>query len=482
MAAGSTKSYITFAGVALCLLLCASSLHPQPPAPPPPLLIQHVHLIEVDSGAVNDNTEVLVVAGRVAGIGSHLKHPKDAQVVDGSGKFLIPGLWDMHVHLAGLSADPKWSRDVLLPLLIANGVIGVRDMGGSLPAVLEWRTQMAAGTLLGPQIYAAGPMLDGGFEDPNVLLTRNPKEALERVQQLKSMGADFVKILSGFDRDTYFAIATDSRSAGLTFVGHVPPLIGTDEAANAGQKSIEHILYGGFALACSSDPAAMRQQMAAAMKSGAILQIGKVQDAAADAYDAAHAKALWSTLVAKGTWVVPTLVSTYTSAHLDELVNNNPAAAYLPRPVAAGWSATALKVSLRPEKIAFWKRELARQIELTRQMHSAGVKILAGTDSLDPHNVPGRALAQELTLLVQAGFTPLDALRAATRNPAEFMARKDTGRVAEGARADLVLLDANPLADINNVTRIHAVVLGGKLLGREDLDGMLAKLKESAAQ
>jgi imidazolonepropionase-like amidohydrolase len=454
----------------------------KPPALDHTLLIQHVHLVDVTSGAVRDNTDVLVAGGHIAQMGPHLKRPNDAQLLDGSGKFLIPGLWDMHVHLAGLSADPKWSRDVLLPLLVANGVTGVRDMGGSLPALLEWKKQIAAGALVGPQIFASGPMLDGTFEDPSVLLTRNPQEAAARVQELKAMGADFVKILSGLDRDTYFAVATSSRSVGLTFVGHVPPLVGAAEASDAHQKSIEHILYGGIPIACSSTEEVLRQQMAAAMKTGAILQIAKVEDAAADAYDPAHARALWQTLVKNGTWIVPTLISTYTSARLDELVNDDPAAAYLPHSLTQTWTAAALKISLRPEKIAFWKRELARHLELVRQMHAAGVKILAGTDSLDPHNVPGASLAKELGLLVQAGFTPLEALQAATQNPAEFMGRTDVGRISVGARADLVLLDASPLADVANVARIHAVVVGGRALTRVDIDQAFARLKQTAAQ
>jgi len=445
------------------------------------LLIEHARLIDVSSGAIREDANVLVVDGRIAEIGGRVKAPRGARRVDATGTFLIPGLWDMHVHLAGLSADPNWSRDVLLPLLLANGVTGVRDMGGSFSALQEWRKEIARGTLLGPQIYAAGPMLDGGFEDPSVLLTRNPEEARARVSELKSMGVDFVKVLSGLDRDTYFAVAAAAHSAGMDFVGHVPPLVSSTEASEAGQKSIEHILYGGIPIACSSNDVALRQQMAAAMKSGALLQIAKVEDAAASSYDPERAAALWKTLVRNRTWVVPTLVSTYTSSRLDELVRDDPSAQYLPRPVTRMWTADGLKVSLRAEKLAWWRRELSRHIALVRQMHNAGVGILAGTDSLDPHNVPGSSLAKELELLVEAGFSPLESLQAATLMPARFIGRTDSGTIAKGSRADLVLLDANPLSDIRNIRRIHAVVVAGNFLSRSDLDQILLRLTEAPA-
>ena len=465
-----------------CILLCGASLLPAGESiGSRALWIEHASLVDVTSGAIRENTNVLVVDGHIAGIGERVKVPAGARRVDATGKFLIPGLWDMHVHLAGLTADPKWSRDVLLPLLAASGVTGVRDMGGNFSALQEWRREIAAGSLLGPQIYAAGPMLDGGFVDPSVLLTRNAEEARARVSELKSMGVDFVKILSGLDRDTYFAVAEAARAAGMDFVGHVPPLVSVAEASEAHQKSIEHILYGGIPIACSSNDAALRQKMAAAMNSGALLQIAAVEDAATAAYDPKRAASLWKTLVKNHTWVVPTLVSTYTSSRLDELAGEDPGAQYLPRSLTRTWTADGLRVSLRAEKLAWWRRELPRQIDLVRQMHQAGVKVLAGTDALDPHNIPGASLAKELELLVEAGFTPLESLQAATLKPAQFMGRTDTGKIAKGGRADLVLLDGDPLSDIRNVRRIHAVIVGGRFLSRSELDQILLRLKEASA-
>jgi imidazolonepropionase-like amidohydrolase len=448
----------------------------------PPLLIKAVKIIDVDAGIVRAAEDVLVSNGRIAEIAKRITGPAGATEIEGRGKFLIPGLWDMHVHLAGLSADPAWSRELLLPLLVANGVTGVRDMGGDLEALQQWKKEIAAKRLMGPEIVAAGPMLDGEFDDPNVLKTRNPQEARQNVAQLKARGADFVKVLSGLDRDTYFAAMSAAKENRMILVGHVPPPIGPDEASNAGQKSIEHILYSGIAISCSAHPEALREKWAAAMKSGAIRQIAKVEDSAIADYSLNSAQDLWKTFVRNKTWLTPTLHSTYSSAHLAELVNDDPALQYLPKTLSASWTSEKLQVSLAQDKLEWWGRELRNQLKLVREMHAAGVRLLAGTDSLDPHNVPGASMAHELELLVEAGLTPRDAVRTATLGAAEFFDRKDIGDVKIGSKADLVLLNANPLEDIANVGRIEAVILAGTLLRRAELDKMLAQAKTEAGK
>ena len=446
----------------------------------PPLLIKAANIIDVDAGTVR-RADVLVVNGRITEIAAHISTPTSAKQINARGKFLIPGLWDMHVHLAGLSADPAWSRDLLLPLLVANGLTGVRDMGGNLEVLQQWRKGITEKQIPGPEIVAAGPMLDGEFDDPNVLKTTNPQEARERVAELKSRGAAFVKILSGLDRDTYFAAVAGAKENALTLVGHVPPLVGLDEASNAGQKSIEHILYSGIAVACSANAEELRRKWDAAMRSGAIREIGSVENAAIADYSPSRADALWKTLVRNKTWVTPTLHSTYSSAHLAELVKEDPGMAYVPKSVAAKWTSEKLQFSLAPDKLEWWGRELRNQLKLVKEMHAAGVHILAGTDSLDPHNVPGASLPHELELLTETGLTPRDALRTATLGPAEFFERTDIGNLNVGSKADIVLLDANPLEDIGNVRRIQAVILAGELLTRSQLDTMLIRVKTQAA-
>jgi imidazolonepropionase-like amidohydrolase len=458
-------------------LFAAPRARAEQPAYNQPTLIRSVNLVDVNSGRVLPGMDVFLTDGRIKQISHDRLQPKDARVVDGTNRFLIPGLWDMHVHTAGLSANPEWSRDTLLPLLIANGVTGIRDMGGSLMALQTWKAQISRGDLVGPEIVMAGPMLDGSSDDPSVLAIQTPVQARHAVDQLAADHVDFIKVLSGLDRDTYFAAIAESKAQHLPIVGHVPDLVGAGEASRAGQKSIEHILYGGIAIACSSREEELRGAMANAMQSGSIREIARVEDAAIDSFNEEKAQRLWATFRRNATWIVPTLVSAFVSSRLDELSASDPYVEYLPRSVRDEWTPGKLKVYLQPDKLAWWKRELSDQTEMVRRMHEAGVLMLAGTDSLDPHNVPGFALAKELELLVHAGFTPMEALQSATIRPAEFYGRSDAGSIAAGNIADLVLLDANPVVDIANVKKIQGVFAKGRYFSRSDLDHILEAIK-----
>lgn len=459
------------------VLVLASQARAAQPAHDQPTLIRSVNLVDVNSGRVLPGMDVLVADGRIKQIAHDRLQPKDAHVVDGTNRFLAPGLWDMHVHTAGLSANPEWSRDTLLPLLLANGVTGIRDMGGSLTALQAWKAQISRRDLVGPEIVMAGPMLDGASDDPSVMAVQTPAQARHAVDQLTAEHVDFIKVLSGLDRDTYFAAVAESKAQHLPIVGHVPDLVGAGEASRAGQKSIEHILYGGIAIACSSREEELRGAIAKAMQSGSIRQLAKVEDAAIDSLNEEKARKLWATFRQNKTWIVPTLVSVFVSSHLGELSASNPEAAYLPKSVRDEWTPEKLKAYLQPDKLAWWKRQLSDQTEMVRRMHEAGVSILAGTDSLDPHNIPGFALAKELELLVHAGFTPIEALQSATIRPAEFFGRSDAGSIAVGNAADLILLDANPAADITNIKKLHAVFVQGRYLSRSDLDHMLEVIR-----
>jgi len=460
----------------LCVLLIASACA----AGAQTLVVRSVFIINVENGRIDKNVDVLVEHGMVVRIGHRLKAAPETVVVEGHNRFLIPGLWDMHVHTTGLSASPEWSRRVLL-LLIANGVTGVRDMGGDLEALQSWRNDIAAGKLLGPRIIAAGPMLDGEADGPSILTTRNPEEGRRAVDDLVGRKADFIKVLGNLDRSTYFAIAEESKQRNIAFSGHVPPVISTVEASNAGQKSIEHILYGGFALACSSQEQQLRPQMVAAMKSGAIRNVAKVEDAALATFSEEKSNVLWETLRRNQTWVVPTLVSTFVSAHMDKLAEEDANADYLPESFTKHWTRSQLQSALQPDKIEWYRRQLSAQIKTVHAMYGAGVRILAGTDAVDTHNVVGFSLPKELELLVEAGLTPLQALQSATMEPARYFGRRDLGSIAVGKVADLLLLSANPLDDIRHLKSIEAVVVAGRLLKREELDSMLSELRQPSA-
>src|SRR5262249_17687223 len=212
------------------------------------LVISHVTVIDVDKAALRSDQDVLIESGRIASIApaAQVKPPANARVIDARGKFLSPGLWDMHVHLAGVSADPAWSRDVLLPLLLAHGITGVRDMGGDLQALLAWKRDIETGALLGPHIVACGPWLAAhGRKTPEQYPVGSPDEARAAVRNLKQRGADFIKIISLPSKDAFFAVADECKKQNISFAGHLPFQIGAAEASNAGIHSIEHFLYSG---------------------------------------------------------------------------------------------------------------------------------------------------------------------------------------------------------------------------------------------
>ena len=446
------------------------------------LALTHVTVIDPAAASSRSNQTVVIAGNRISRIDSE-SPPKSANVIDAKGKFLIPGLCDMHVHLAGVSADPRWSKETLLPLLIANGVTTVRDMGGDFSAIQDWRQEIHDGNLIGPRIYAPGPMLDGGKSDPPALLgINNPDEGRSAVRDLKGKGVDFIKVLSRLDRESYFAIADESKKEGLTFVGHVPSSLGAAEVSEAGQKSIEHIFYSDLAFACSTRESELRQKSAAARASRDSAGAAAARDEANGSFSLEKAKALWRTFVRHHTWVVPTLVAIKTIGQQRELAQHQPVElAYLPAKIRQSWSQPEIEKTL-PADVAKWYRaQFQNDLKLAKSMHSAGVEMMAGSDSLDPFNFPGPSLHEELQLLSQIGLSPMEALQAATSTPAKFLnAGGEWGSIQPGKVADLVLLDANPLDAIANTRKISAVIVGGDFLGRPQLETMLAKAKSAA--
>jgi len=231
--------------IAICAVLLFSlgaELYAQTPAEAPLLSITHVNVVDVAAGSIQPDMTVVIQGNRIVKVGKAKIHAaKTPRVVNGRGKFLIPGLWDMHVHTMFGDWIPG-GKEVSLPLFVANGVTGVRDMGGNLDTLLAWRKEIAAGTLIGPRMMIAGPMLDGPkprFPD-SVLLT-SPEQARKAVDDLKARGADFIKVQSFILRDEYFAVVDEAKKQHLVLAGHVPDVIRASEASDAGQKSIEHL-------------------------------------------------------------------------------------------------------------------------------------------------------------------------------------------------------------------------------------------------
>jgi hypothetical protein len=395
-------------------------------------------------------------------------------VVDATGKFLIPGLWDMHAHTI--------TKESFFPLYLANGVTGVRDMFNPLAKFDEWRREIKEGKILGPRINASFTIVDGPKPIwPLSISAANEDEGRRAVLSLKGRGADFVKIYSLLPRSAYFAVADEAKKQGMTFAGHVPESVSAGEASDAGQKSIEHLT--GVPLAASSREDEIRTKTLAALSRGSSLLIESFFQSEIEAfasYDEQKARILFSRFVKNGTWQTPTLTVLRAFWYFDDPVfRNDPRLKYIPGYIrrVLGWDSTnAFSFGQRtPEMIAAGRKLFQRQLDLVRDMRRAGVRFLAGTDTPNPFVFPGFSLHDELALLVQAGLTPLEALQAATRNPAEYFNQLSSfGTVEQGKWADLVLLEADPLVNITNTKKIAAVVIGGKLIPKPQLEEMLA--------
>jgi len=373
----------------------------------------------------------------------------------------------------------------LLPLLVANGVTTVRDMGGDLRALQNWRQAINAGTLVGPRIYCAGPMLDGGKSEPPALrAVSTPNEGRVAVSDLKAQGADFIKVLSRLDRASYLAIAEEAKNQAMTFVGHVPNSLRASEVSQAGQKSIEHIFYSNLAYDCSAREEELRQRSSEARARSDSAKIALARDEANASFSAEKAEQLWRTLVRNKTWVVPTLVAMRAIAGQREAARSGPPElAYLPPILRKSWSPDEIEKQVSAKVAQWYFAQFQNDLKLARSMHAAGVQMMAGSDSLDPFNFPGPSLHEELKLLTEVGFTPRQALQAASSKPAEFLQADGAGgwgSIEPGKVADLVLLEGDPLANIANTKKIAAVVLGGKFLARDDLDLMLAQARAAA--
>jgi imidazolonepropionase-like amidohydrolase len=477
-----------------CLLLAFISLvsliscsHPQPRS----LAVAHVTVIDVTGAPSQPDSTVVIVDSRITAVGpwSSLHIPLGTKVIDASGKFLIPGLADMHVHLTG-AGEPIGSREFILPLLIANGVTTVRDMGGSPVFLKQLRQEVTSGERIGPQIFFTGPYLDGDppYFQPSIVI-RNAQDATAAVQQLKSDGVDFIKVQSRLQPEAYLAIAEASRRAGMRYVGHVPDAISARAASEAGQSSIEHLT--GVLLACSTrEDELRRRQLAAPSPYGSVNQslerLRVWQQDLLDSYSDVKAAELFRTFVANHTWQVPTFPLLVHLAYVTPETDlaNDSRLKYVPVGVRKNWDA-GRRENLANQRAAEYQMRtelVKRSLAVFNQMHAAGVPVMAGTDTTAPNVFPGFALHEDLNYFVQAGLTPLEALQSATIKPAEFLGRAaEQGTIAPGKRADLVLLNANPLDDIRNTQKIDAVIVNGKLLNRGDLDALLAKVAAFAA-
>ncbi len=419
----------------------------RPVAPTGVIAIVHANVLTMaDSAPLRDGT-ILIEGDRIVAVGpgSAIAVPASARVIDVGGKFVIPGLWDMHVHTAVPGGEG------LLGLYLAHGVTGVRDMGGDLATIEGWRRRIRAGTLAGPRIVASGPYLQGGRAALPHLVVRNPDQARAAVDSLARLGVDFVKVHELVPRESFFALARAARARGLVLTGHVQPGVTNEEAAEAGQRSLEHL--NGFASLCSASDSIRFAAVHA-------LHRDVLGECAAAGQEAGYRR-----VAAHATWVTPTLVALEMIAAMPgERLPSDTLAHYLPKLLRDAMAAALDIPADMPADAHLLGRMLwHKRLEVTLGLARAGVPILAGTDAPLPNSVPGFGLHAELEALVRAGLSPWEALRAATVEPGRYFAVDSIGAICVGCVADLVVLDANPLIDIRNTRQIDLVVAAGRI-------------------
>ncbi len=427
-------------------------------------LISDINIIDVTNGNVLAHQWIGIDSNRITKIYNNQVSPSiSTKIINGDSKFLIPGLWDMHAHY-------HWNYELTAPLWVANGVVGLREMTGDIFNVNKIRELMGSGVLFGPEIFTSHEILNGPFSyNPPKYLIEDSVTAFKSVIEQKELGADFMKILSHLNREAYFAIAKQAKKIDIDFAGHLPESVSAFEAIKVGQKSLEHNLGILEATANGSDT---NYTYFKSLK-------GEDLKWRIDMYDFLiqnHSKILLDSLIRQlansDTWLCPTMAALNGIAYKkeDSFVYDY-RNKYIPQDMVEQFSNMSLKDTA-------WNLVLRRKYEfdksLFKKMINGGVKFLAGSDFPCKQVYPGFSLHEELKILKDAGFSPLQALQTATLNPAIFLDKLDDyGTIDNNKIASILILNSNPLDKIENTKDIEAVFLKGKYFTRNDLDSLL---------
>src|SRR5512134_1085396 len=408
----------------------------------------NVTVLPMDAERVRVAQTVVVENGRITSMGSarRVSVPRGAQTIDGSGKYLMPGLADVHVHL---SFNPEDEQRSLLELFVANGVTTVLNMRGT-PQVLELRAALADDRILGPRLYTVGPYVNEPF-------VTTPDEVERAVGEQKRAGYDFVKLHGALSRESYARLNAVARREGIRVIGHAPRNLGVEAMFEERQYALAHaeeFLYDRSNASTDSSPPHVEARIPEFARSTALARI----------------------------WVMPNLTAFKTIARQVQDLGAmlaRPEMRYLPSTVQNGWGPATNPYTIRIDRSRYEPIMARYRLleQMVRAFHASGVRLLLGTDAMNTGVVPGFSAHDELADLVAAGLTPYHALRAATANAAEFLGEEgERGTVAVGQRAALILLDANPLVDIANSRRIAGVMLRGRWVSRDDIASILEKL------
>jgi imidazolonepropionase-like amidohydrolase len=448
------------------------------------ILIRHVTVVDVEQGRTIPDQAIVTKANDIVAVGGDAtiaESWKAAQTLDARGRYIIPGLWDMHVHFGG-GTELIDENKALLPLYVAHGITTVRDASGDLATqVLEWRGAIARGTLFGPTLLSSGPKIEGLKPIwKGTLETGSEADVDAALQKLLALKVDFVKITDSTLKPELFLYAVGkAHAAGLRTSGHIPMALTVRQAVDAGLSSIEHLDYAFDAGA--KDEAAIAAEFAAGRIDRA--EAARRLDAG---FDRATAMEMYRYLANKRVFVTPTLNGSRIIAWLDRDKHDKDEYLQYIGPQLRKTYEWRVQRAAQADAAAvdFRHAHFEHMAAIMPMLEEAGVTIMAGTDAgfLNSFNYPGVGLHDELALYVEKGLTPAQALSAATRAGPAWLDKLDRyGSLVKGRAADLVLLDRNPLQDIGATRSIHAVILRGKLYDRAALDKMLAETKAKVA-
>ena len=448
------------------------------------LLIRHATVIDVAGGKAIPDQAIAVTGDTIRAVGpdDRISGKYAAKTsIDATGKFVMPGLWDMHVHFGGGPELIDENRN-LLPLYVAHGVTTVRDCAADIStSVLEWRSAVAQGRLLGPRIFTSGPKLEG-YKPlwKGTIEVGTPAEVNAALDRLQAMRVDFVKITDNTLKPDIFLYAVrEARRRGLKTSAHTPYALTIVQAADAGLSSIEHVDY----LIKAGSP--KEAEIGAAYAAGK-MTYGQASDAFVETFDKQYAKGVYHELAKRHIAVTPTLNMGRILAYLDrEDHRKDPSLAYIGPGLRKTYDWRVERAAkATAEQVAARHREYELSKQVIPMLVEAGIPILAGTDAgyLNSFNYPGEGLHEELERYVESGLTAQQALVSATITGPAFLGKSDRyGALADGKAADILILDENPLNDIRATRAINGVVLHGKWLDRPTLDALLLEAKAKAA-
>jgi imidazolonepropionase-like amidohydrolase len=440
-------------------------------------IVDHVTVVDTRDGSSRRDMAVLIDGGTIRKIapGGSFRAEGSATVVDGTGKYLVPGYNDMHTHVLDMADQSP----TYFPQMIANGITGFREMAGSAALIARAKTlnaDSAAGKVLAPEMLAM---------PSTIIAVPQPDVAVQLVRQAKADGADFVKVVNETP-GTFPAVMAEAAKQGLSVVGHLSPTIAPATASDAGMRAIEHLGPAlSVLLGCSTAEDSIRADILKApptapnVTSPFLPRAPEAQwfQRVMDTFSEDKCRSLARTFVKNGTWQSPTLYRVRTMQFsTDATYRNDPNLKYIEPGRRASWQSLADQyvASMPPEDDAIFRRFYDFQVRALQLFRAEGVKMIAGSDVTGIWCIPGFSLQAEFRQLAQAGFTPLEVLQMTTLNAAAFLGRTSSmGTVEEGRNADLVLLEADPLADVANLARIGGVFLRGRYQPKAALQAML---------